>query len=129
MGINEEKKANKSKQLREERIHYAVVFKEFCLVEIVRVGKIPDDQGLSKSVIQIIEDGMKSAYNSLYPQLVASKVKVSFPKNKQFHNRLGAVLAWDESKKKYKIGLDTKKKKKKKRAWDQKKKKKKKKKK
>jgi len=79
-------------------------------VEIVRVGKIPDDQGLSKSVIQIIEDGMKTAYNVLYPHLVASKVKVSFPKNKQFHNRLGSVLAWDESKKKYKIGLDTKKK-------------------
>ena len=134
---NDEKKASKLKQVREERLQYwnidrhqrnefATVFKQFCIAEICRLclgtdrradraGRISHhvrsqdihDLDNSKSILIAIDDGQKLAYNVFYPHLVATNVKVLFPKNKQFHNKFGSILSWDETKKKYKVRFET----------------------
>ena len=134
---NDEKKASKLKQVREERLQYwnidrhqrnefATVFKQFCIAEICRLclgtdrradraGRISHhvrsqdihDLDNSKSILTAIDDGQKLAYNVFYPHLVATNVKVLSPKNKQFHNKFGSILSWDETKKKYKVRFET----------------------
>ena len=117
---NEEKRSNKAMQMKDERlrfwetdrnqrIEFMCVMRQFCFAEAMRIGGINDHSELDSDVLRSIEDEGSKAYATLYPNLAISKVKVITTKNKQLHNRNGTILAWDTSKKKYKIGLDTKK--------------------
>jgi flagellar biosynthesis GTPase FlhF len=55
-----------------------------------------------------IEVEGSQAYNYFYPEATTSKIKIIWPKNKEYHNRSGTILGWDDGKNKYSVGLETK---------------------
>lgn len=115
-----EKKINKAKNDIEERLKFweadrtdrsafMQVMRKFCIAEAVRKSGCTNE--LDGKLLRKIEDEGTEAYNAFYPDkaAVTLSVKVVWPKNKDYHNRTGTILGWDDGKNKYKVGLETKK--------------------
>jgi len=93
---------------QKDRANFMHVMRKFCIAEALRKSGYAYPNVLDRKLLTKIEVEGSQAYNCFYSK-ATSKIKVVWPKNKDFHNRSGIILGWDDDKKKYNVGLETKK--------------------
>ena len=93
---------------RNDRSTFMYVMRKFCVAEALRKSGYAYSDELCGKLLRKIEVEGSQAYNYFYPEATTSKIKIIWPKNKEYHNRSGTILGWDDGKNKYSVGLETK---------------------
>ncbi len=117
-----EERAKKAEKLKEERAkfwemdqqnrtEFNEIISAFCVAELMRIKQFSSQHDLKEAdpeIFRSIEDEAGLLYNKFYSESVCN-IQVTNPKNKELHGRSGRILGWNQTKRKYKVALETKK--------------------